>query len=71
MTDQKSETGREAQERINMASLIINKLTSGKVDGHNAKDLELSMQSIVMETQRAILNELILIREKLESEPEL
>lgn len=51
-----------------MVLRILKEITSEGVGQRNSKDIELSILTVTMETQRAILNELILIREKLGSE---
>lgn len=50
-----------------MVLRVMEEITSKGVSSENAKEIELSILTVVMETQRAMLNELILIREKLES----
>jgi hypothetical protein len=51
-----------------MTLRILEEINSEGVGQRNSKDIELSILTVTMETQRAILNELILIREKLGSE---
>lgn len=49
-----------------MVLKILKEINSGGVTTQNAREIEMSILTVTMETQRAILNELILIRETLE-----
>lgn len=65
----KNEADRGAKDRIDdMAEMVIEEMQTKGVRRSNAQDMEIGIQIVMMEAQRAILNELILIREKLESE---